>query len=125
VTRLFQGKRLLAFATLVIALASCGGNGSLTVAGALSDPMITDAQSCNGNGAQEVDLTDPMGTVIARDTASFTWQSGKCVIPFSFSDIAQMTGYGLTLPDGNGKTYWVTPQQAANPINLSEISLSA
>jgi hypothetical protein len=118
--------RYIALMGLVLALAACGGggNGSLTVTGALSDPMITDAQSCNGNGTQEVDLTDPMGTVIARDTASFTWQSGKCVIPFSFSDIPQMTGYGLTLPDGNGKTYWMTPQQAANPINLSEMSLT-
>jgi hypothetical protein len=116
--------RYIALIVLVLVLAACGGNGSLTVTGALSDPMITDAQSCNSNGTQEVDLTDPLGTVIARDTASFTWQSGKCVVPFSFSDTPQMTGYGISLPDGNGKTFWLTQQQAANPINLSEMSLT-
>lgn len=122
VTRPSHGVRLLLLAATSLALTACG-NSSLAVTGALRDAMITQAQSCNDNGTQEVDLTNASGTVIARDTGSFTWQGGECVIPFSFSDVPHLATYGLTLPDGNGSTLWLTPQQAAKPINLSEGSL--
>jgi hypothetical protein len=85
-------------------------------AGALTDPMITSASFCNGNGGQEVDLTNAARTVIARDEAHYAWQDGRCEIPFSFANVPSLAGYGLRLPGGNGHTIWLTPAQISNPI---------
>lgn len=106
---------VLALIALMVPLAACG-SGSPTVTGMLVDSFITDKPSCNGNGTQEVDLTNAAGTVIARDNASYIWQNRRCVVPFSFTNVPKLATYGIRLPDGSGSIDWLTPAQVAKPI---------
>lgn len=117
-----NNRTLLAFVVLLVVLTGCG-NGMLTVSGSLGDPLISDSRSCNVNGKQEVELTNAAGTVIARDNALFTWLDKRCVIPFSFSDVPHLAGYGIRVASGNGSTHWLTPAQVSKPVTISEMPL--
>lgn len=63
--------------------------------------MITDSAGCTGTGSLpgRLALSNASGAVIARDeAAAFTWQAGGCLIPFAFSGVPQLAGYGVRAP---------------------------
>ena len=100
----------------VAVLAGCGGS-ALTVQGTISDPVITSAADCDGNGTIGVMLTNAAGSVIARDPAPFAWSGGSCRVSFTFSDVPRLAGYGIRVT-GFG-TRWLTPAQAAQPVRIT------
>lgn len=99
-------------------LAACGGSHGIS--GTVIDRMTANTGNlCTSIGNQQVALTNAAGTIIARDDASYMWTGTACVIEFSFSDVPQLAGYGITIPGLGAGTSWLTPAQAAKPVTLS------
>jgi hypothetical protein len=110
---------LACLASIACLATSCGNSSSIN--GTIADPMITSVASCNGTGGLDggIALTTAAGTIIARDqAASFAWQGGKCVIPFTFSGVPQLAGYGIEAPGLGSGPAWLTPEQAAQAVRL-------
>jgi hypothetical protein len=102
----------------IILLAGCG-SGSDGVHGTLTDTLITSRDGCGpGNGTLQVALTDASGKVLARDSATFTWQQGACVVPFTFTSVPQLAGYGIRVMGLGAGTVYLTPQQAGQNVHL-------
>lgn len=105
-------------AVLVAALTGCGGSG-MTVAGTVVDGVTANTgSSCTGIGTMQVALTNAAGTIIARDSAPYSWSGQARLITFSFSDVPQLAGHGITEPGLGAGTTWLTPAQVAEPVRL-------
>jgi hypothetical protein len=109
--------RYLTAVLALLLLAGCGSSPP-TVHGQITDTLIGSSIGCNpSNGTLQVVLTDSSGKAIARDNATFKWDGKACVVPFSFTNVPQLAGYGIRV-NGLGGTTWLTPAQAAKPVNL-------
>jgi len=110
--------RRVALAAAVLLLAGCGGSSN-GVHGTLTDTLITSKIGCGpGNGTLQIVLTDASGKAIARDSATFAWQDGACVVPFTFTSVPQLAGYGIRVAGMGAGTTYLTPQQAGQDVKL-------
>lgn len=105
-------------AAAALALAACGSS-TPAVQGSVTDTLITAKSLCGGHGnTLQVALTSASGRVIARDDAPFRWTGSACALPFTFTGVPQLTGYGIKVEGLGGGTVWLTPSQAAQTVRL-------
>lgn len=107
---------------VILGILTCGlmaCSSSPTVQGSLTDSLIASKNDCAGNGTLSIALTNASGRIIARDnSAPFTWTGNTCVIPFSFSNVPNLAGYGIRVLGLGAGTTWLTPAQATRSVKL-------
>lgn len=102
---------------LAVGIAACGAS---VVQGKMIDSLITANGDCAGNVTPQVVLTSASGQVIARDdNAPFQWVGRACEVPFSFSDVPDLAGYGIRVVGLGTGTTWLTPAQGDRPVTLT------
>jgi hypothetical protein len=111
-------RKLVLAAAAAVLLVGCGGSPP-TVQGSIADLMQPAKNGCGGGGdGEQIALTNANGTIIARQHVTFTKSGAWCALPFSFSNVPSLAGYGVRVVGLGGGTVWLTPAQVSRFVNL-------
>jgi hypothetical protein len=86
--------------------------------GARLDCRPDDPARVGCGGGEQIALTNAAGTILARRQVTFTKSGSWCALPFSFSGVPSLAGYGIRVVGLGGGTVWLTPAQTGQFVKL-------